>query len=297
MRDARGSVLVATAAMTAVIVLAAALTLDVGSMLAERSRLQAVADAAALAGAAGLPDPDRARALAEEYAQRNGIGPADTAVEVDPDGTRVRVQVSGEAGLWLAPAAGFPSRVRLTAGATAERAAAGAVQGAQPLGVELTDFVLGELYELKLGSHSPQGPHKGNFHALALGEHGADTYKENLAHGYQGWLEAGQEVETEPGNMEGPTREGLRRRLEDDPDSTWDRPRTDSPRVLLVPVIDTFDEVEGRDRVRILGFAAFFLEDVRSGEVTGRFIAWTVAGRPGGTEAGDYGTRVIRLVR
>ncbi|MDI6638486.1 MAG: hypothetical protein QME82_06230, partial [Bacillota bacterium] len=70
------------------------------------------------------------------------------------------------------------------------------------------------------------------------------------------------------------------------------------PRVLLVPVAD-FDpeELHGRSKVRLVGFAAFFLEGVggygNKCEVTGRFIRWAVDGELGG--AGDYGVVASRL--
>lgn len=311
LREERGTIAVLVAAGVTCLMLASALAVDVGVLYAGRARLQAVADAAALAGAQALPRADQARALALEYAQRNGIPPEAVAVEVDPIRRTVRVTVEGRSAVALAAVAGFSS-VRLGAESAAEQAPAGAVRGAQPLGVSLQDFSPGRLYRIKLGpcgSSRDQGcgggtdqeggerPARGNFHALALGGRGAAAYRDNLARGYPGWLYAGDEVETEPGNMAGPTEQGLRQRLEADPYSTWDRPRAGSPRVLLVPVVETFAGVRGRDRVRVVGFAAFFLESVSGGAVDGRFIRWAVTGRPGAAGQADYGAYVLRLIR
>lgn len=69
----RGAVVVWVSAASARLVLAAALVLNVELLYTARARLQAIADAAALAGAQGLPSPERARELAEEYLQRNGV--------------------------------------------------------------------------------------------------------------------------------------------------------------------------------------------------------------------------------
>lgn len=296
MRDERGSVTVLTAAVAVCLLLAAALTIDVGALYGEKSRLQAVADAAALAGASALPDSAAARDRALDYAARNGVPAEAVSVEVNADRTRVDVAVQVTARTQLAGAVGMPA-FPVRAASAAFKSRPGAVEGAQPLGVELQQFELGKEYRLKIGSSGKgeEGPYRGNFHALALGGSGADTYEENLRHGYPGWLEAGQSVPTEPGNMVGPTADGLRERLEADPYSTWDHPRANSPRVLLVPVILSF-EGSGRTSVTIAGFATFFLESVTGGEVRGRFIKWTVPGRPASGEVPDYGTAVIQLV-
>src|SRR5581483_5221524 len=72
-RDERGqSVVMAVVFMAALLGMSAAV-LDLGSWFRADRRVQATADAAALAGAQALPsDPASARAIALDYAQRNG---------------------------------------------------------------------------------------------------------------------------------------------------------------------------------------------------------------------------------
>lgn len=81
-KSERGQVFGFTAIAMVALIGMAALVLDVGAWFRADRQIQAVADAAALAGAQKLPDdPGAAIALAREYATKNG-GPAPTNVSV-----------------------------------------------------------------------------------------------------------------------------------------------------------------------------------------------------------------------
>lgn len=294
----RGSLMVIVALALAVLLGAGGLSVDVGRLYAERSRLQTVADAAALAGAQELPEsPAGAEQAAYDNIAANETSTAGASVSVSTDQRRIHVGVGDDVDMTLARVLGLETAA-VRAKATAGVAVPGAVRGAQPLGVEVAQFVLGQAYTMKMGaSDSEVRGYRGNFHALALGATGADEYEYNLRHGYEGWLHADQEVPTEPGNMQGPTMDALSDRMDADPYSTWDHVRATSPRLLLVPLIEEFDD-PGRSEVLTKGFAIFFLERVRqSGEVRGRFIEYHVPGRPAdpGTVS-EYGTRVVYLI-
>ena len=71
LRDQRGVVAVIVALVLMMIVGTAALAVDVGYLYVLRNKLQATADAAALAGAGQLPDQTAARAAAQDYAAKN----------------------------------------------------------------------------------------------------------------------------------------------------------------------------------------------------------------------------------
>jgi hypothetical protein len=87
-----GQALLLTTVFLVVLIGAVALTIDFGAWYRQQRQAQAVADAAALAGAQALPaDPAGALALVQKYAASNGgdVAPADVAFRSDyqPDDT------------------------------------------------------------------------------------------------------------------------------------------------------------------------------------------------------------------
>jgi hypothetical protein len=105
-RDERGQAVVLVVLFMAVLGLAAAAVLDVGSWYREDRELQATMDAAALAGAQALPDdPGAATALAGEYATKNGGGLDTTAISTTTISNDT-VEVTGSR-----PAPGFFSKI------------------------------------------------------------------------------------------------------------------------------------------------------------------------------------------
>ncbi|MGE5587657.1 MAG: pilus assembly protein TadG-related protein [Clostridia bacterium] len=223
-----------------------------------------------------------------------------------PDSRSIQVTISRAVPLGFARIFGFATS-KVSASATARVGAARAVTGAVPFSVVKQNFVYGERYILKHGPHAPgeepgYGEHHGNFGGLALGGRGGSNYREKIQHGYEGWLEVGQWIETEPGNMSGPTVQGVEYRLAQchhDPPCTFDKFVKGCPRMVIVPVIDSLEGVHGRDKVLLVGFAAFFLEGVdgRGSDcnVWGRFIRWATDGELGDTQ--DYGLVAYELVQ
>lgn len=280
--DERGSALILVALALTVLVGFAGLAVDAGRLYIERQRLQTIADAAALAGARQLPDSrQQAATTALAMVRANQPTPLTTeTADVAADNLAVTVRLARPVPLTLIRLLGLTD-VQVGVTATAQVGKVGAVTGALPLGVEAQDFETGRQYTLKLPAPGQGGKNqRGNFNALALGGTGANVYRENLRSGYDGWLSVGDEVLTEPGNMKGPTEQGLAERLAADPDSTWDQVPAHSPRRLLIPIVESFD-VPGRKPVKIVGFAIFFLEQFKpSGEVVGRFLEAAVTGRP-----------------
>lgn len=287
----RGNIAILTALALTVLLGMAGLVIDGARLYAERQHLQTVADAAALAGAQNLPeDPGEARQQAYDYVSGNGADPGGAEVTVTGDGRRIRVHLTDSVPMGFARVLGF-DEVTVTAAAEAEVGGAAAVSGVQPFGIDEQPLRFGERYTLVLDR--PGSP--GNFHLLALGGRGADDVRDNIRHGYPGWLRVGQSVETEPGHKTGAV-EVYRERIQADPASTYLDYPPGSPRVVIVPIIEGFDDAKGRDRVTITGFAAFFLEEAREGEgqVVGRFIRHVVEGEVGGPPD-DTGLRVVRL--
>lgn len=147
LREERGSALLIAAISMTALLSVVALAVDLGMLFTARSEAQRVADAAALAGAAGFieqpKDPaPRARALALDYASQNSVREEmvqllEDDVEVDVGARRVTVTVRRAAdrgnavGTWFARMFGV-DEVDIAARATAEATPAGAATCLMP---------------------------------------------------------------------------------------------------------------------------------------------------------------------
>ncbi len=296
----RGSVVVITAIFLTALLGFSAMAVDVGFLMWQKRELQNVADAAALAGVQELPDdPDAAVEVATDYAQRNGAGSGRWVLEsvqvlpagctaADRDCVTVEVRVS------YPDAPFFMARVLGHSTATVRVSAQAAIQSP-----DISDNVMpwalkdsarrqaryGDVVTVK---YSAQGGTRGNFGALVIPnpecgrDQGAHLYRCNIENGAT--VRVGQGYDTEPGNMTGPTRQGLQARLggtdsrcdtfqevfeeteegqwrfRDERCNPWADNGQGSKRVVLIPVISD-EDLQGRTRVTVLGFAVAFLED------------------------------------
>jgi len=134
---------------------------------------------------------------------------------------------------------------------------------------------------------------------------------ETGATAYKGWISGcvphivgvGDRLQIEPGRMQGPTTQGMRKLIDQDPGAYWDAESQSiqgsayplSPRIGLVPFFDpTTPPAPGRNYVTVVKLGAFFIERLgKSGEVWGRFITITVQGTPC---AGGTGTSFVRSI-
>lgn len=297
LREERGATVVLVAVGMVAVIGMAALSLDIGELVRVRAHLSDAAIAAALSAARELPDnPNAARQLAVTVAHANGVDdPVDVIISSSKTGgpqDRVTVTVRGYATFRFAPVLGR-NGANVVQSATAQVGTASGMRGLVPLGVQKGPFQYGQIYTLK--SDDTLVP--GNFGALALGGTGADNYRDNLQHGYSGVIKTGMQIETEPGDMTGPTEEGLQPRIAADPSATCETVKPGSPRILYVPIVD-FTGVHGRDTVPVVGFAAFFLSGVDKGKVTGCFLRLVSDGDWAPLDpANDYGLHTVALVQ
>ncbi|MDI6869857.1 MAG: pilus assembly protein TadG-related protein [Bacillota bacterium] len=301
-RSEGGQVLVLTALALVGLLGFTALVVDVGLLYLGRARCLNAAEAATTAGVQFLPfDPARARAAALQYVRDNGFAPEQAVVSITESNTRIDVTVQQDTALFFARVLGF-NTAPVGGTAAARVAALTSLRGSVPLGVEKQSFVYGATYYLK-NSPGYGGSYKGNFGCLALGGRGAQNYEENLLQGYDGELQIGDVVETEPGNMSGPTSRGINERIRQDPTGTYEHHDPASPRIIKVPVVE-WSGGSGRSTARVVGFAAFWLEGV-GGEgnenyVTGRFMQLLT--REGTAGSGDdssydYGLYTYWLIK
>ncbi len=135
---------------------------------------------------------------------------------------------------------------------------------------------------------------------------GGAQYRWNIANCNPYTVAPGDRLQLEPGNMVGPTRQGMQELIDADPGAYWDSSEKTvkgsrygkSPRIALVPFFDpTLPPTSGRNWVRVVKLGAFFLESVGPGsEVNGRFISLTAAGTPCTTGSGTSFIKGIALL-
>lgn len=272
------------------------LVVDVGNIYIQKARLVSAVDSVVLAGVQELPAlPNEAIFKAYQYGAVNQINSEQLLVQLSEANSRISAKADKCVELFFLRLFGFDKRT-VSAEAEAQVGTVCSYKGAAPFGIVWDDFQFGQEYTLKYSSKGRQ--HRGNFGALRLGGNGADNYRHNIKYGYQGVLKVGDRVYTEPGNMSGPTYDGVKYRLNLAADHDPGRWNYDNPRIVVVPVIDSLD-VHGTDLVTIIGFAAFYLEgcDGKGNEsiVRGRFIRYVVDGDIGCGE--DYGLTAYRLIR
>ncbi len=260
----------------------AALTLDYGRMACDKQAAQNAADAAALAGALDLPNETKARTSAGRVATANGYLAASITFTRDNLGQATRIRVQATRTVPMAFGAVF-SQSRSVSAVARVSAAFPANKSYEylPWGVQMQDWLLGQQVTLKQGGGGDQ-PAPGNFHALSLAGLGSDNYRSTVHYGYAGVMSVGDWVTTEPGNVSGPTEQGLDDRLADAAvapysSDTYNSLTPGNPRVVLIPLVDWTLGNTGRMEVPIVGFAAFWLQDAwgqGNCYVSGRFLQY-----------------------
>lgn len=300
----RGSALALVSLFGMVLIGFSALAIDAGRVVVTRTRLQRVADAAALAGAKDLDHSQaQARAAAMDFAGRNGVSLSAGEVSF-PGADRVRVSIGRPVETVFARAFGILS-YDVPAAATAALQQASTMAGLRPWGIpeqDFRDYTTNTLYKLKLSSFSGDYDGGGNFHALALGGNGGNVYRNAIEHGSQGRFEVGQKVATETGNMQGPTKQGIKGLIGNDKHSSYAEVlaagETDCPRLVTLIVIAEDSFGKGRNDVTIAGFASFFITDWQDnkGEVLGEFVRYVSLNATGGGPPTGIGTQAVALV-
>lgn len=303
----RGSILIVTVLTLTVLLGIGALSTDMAVLYAEKAKLQNAVDASALAGAQELPArPQTAYSKAAEYASSNSTAPY--TIDIYNQNKEIKVSAQKEVPLYLARILGIHSK-SVSAQARAAVLSAHSLIGVAPLSITMRDFVYGQEYTLK---HAPPEGESGWYGPVRLDSQGASTYEAALTHGNTVPLSVGQILEIESGNMSGPTKRGLANRLASDtrvPGNTFEDHDSNAPQIVYIPIV----EVISRDNssiqtVKILGFAAFFIENLtQNGNdcfITGRFLQTIVSlGRetspltpPEDDPLSDYGLYSVKLL-
>jgi hypothetical protein len=269
--DNKGNAAILLCLLVTVLFGFAAFSLDIGLVYMEKTKLINAMDSAALAGALELPNnEDQAKAVVAEYLEKNAVSLQGMTVTVSSDKKSIQIEGAKSIKHYFAPIIGIESST-IKGSAKAVIGPAKSVKGGiRPFAVQDFDFAYGDLVTLKEGAGDGT---TGNYGGIALGGNGSSIFKINALYGYSGKLSVGDYIDTEPGNMAGATNE-IKDYINAEM-STFDNFPRDSVRLWTIPLVDTF-EVNGRGEIKVVGFAEFYVEDIRgqSGqiEVHGRFV-------------------------
>jgi len=141
---------------------------------------------------------------------------------------------------------------------------------------------------------------------------GGAAYRRNICSCNASFIDLETEYLIEPGNMVGPTYQGVQELIDLDENAEWDSmnkrvinsdyPEGESPRLITVALFDPAEiQKGGRQTIRFNNFARFFIEkqDSPQDPVVGRFLFYVRgvgSGSNGGTRTGSLIKR-LRLIR
>jgi Flp pilus assembly protein TadG len=307
--DDRGVVTVLGAMLLPVLIGMGALVTDFGQMWQLGRQVQNCADAAALAGAWELGNQGQAITQAMAYLNAqgtqgcasNGTPATYSFLDRNADGTSdaLKVTVSLSSSFGFARLWGINSGT-VTKSATAGKGTPSGFYGIEPFSLQvdpnqpcgkagLHQYTIEGQYlqyyapfTLKVSASNLNLP--GNFQALDFGGNGANSFRDNVTFGYQGWVSSCDQLLTKTGNMVQPTTGGLSDRLANGfanlpqcatllagSPTRWSQ----CPRVLTIALIPPLEN--GKTDTQALTFAWFYLESYQdqgnnNAEVKGFFL-------------------------
>ena len=164
----------------------------------------------------------------------------------------------------------------------------------------------GTLIELKAGTGDQIAPSFYFPYAIG-GDSGADEYSWNIGNCNKTMMGFGDLLMAEPGNMVGPTNQGMEDLIARDPSAYWDdyndKPVSTmhpSPRVVAIPLFDPvfYDagKRSGRNAdLKAVNYMGFFIEEMQGNNVVGRItpIGGMLTGNGGPAPTGAFPIAII----
>ncbi|MCB0879179.1 MAG: Tad domain-containing protein [Thermoleophilia bacterium] len=280
----QGQTIVVFAIFLIVLLCFVGVVIDGGMYYVERRDMQGTADAAALAAVRELPGSvGQASSRAEEYVSTQNSTSNGELTSIDfSDSNRTVTVTVGKTGTQSFGGIMGLDAPEISATATARVQMMGPRSGMLPLAFMRDTFTIGDNFEIKFdgnatGNRGAVAPEMGN---SCSGASGANDFRNLIKGSANGGddacaTEIGGTIQTEPGNMSGPTRQGFDGRLNGNSQSFDDVFEFDastglysvldpnSPRLGIVPVIENTNGTNtwpnGRKDVVILGYMLVYI--------------------------------------
>lgn len=291
--DERGNIIVIAAFLMLVLTAFAGLVVDGGQLYMTKTKLQKVANAAAISGGQELKTNagQKVTVIVDDILKAHNALPYRQSVVVIPE-KQVTVKLKESVPLFFSSIVGM-NAVDISVKATAAVGVMSRVNGAAPIGIdESVPLVYGNPYTLKVDETASA---TGNFGALALQGPGAKLYEQNLMYGFDGELKIGDILNTQTGNLAGPTKTAVDYLLTTCTDMT----ARDCSRILIIPVYVPFLVQSNQlKQIKITGFAHFYIsEPMNTKDKTVKGIFLERVGTGFHSEAASIkGAYTIRLV-
>lgn len=320
-KNEKGSIIVIVALSLVVLVGISALAIDGGRLFLEKGELQKAVDAAALAGAQQLPNySEKAEDIANQIiiANMSDLTEDNISTEIPDDHSYIRVEATSNVKFTLAKALNFDNTdVNAAAKVMIYPLTSYGGKGTVPFGIDIYKYNIentdlenlsnGDQIELKWGISE-----YGNFGPLSIDGTGASIYKETIINGTNRVINVGDIIDTETGEMIGPTVQGINKRFED---CNWDGNTAnilshidnepDCTRLVIIPLYKPFNVISNQvKQVEVVGFASVFITELTKrnndkGEkddiLKAIYIEQTVYGGSSSLQHG-YGTYSYKLV-
>ncbi|MCJ7473191.1 MAG: hypothetical protein MUP02_10390, partial [Actinobacteria bacterium] len=196
-----------------------------------------------------------------------------------------------------------------------------AVSNIVPWGIPEELYNFEDEVVLKYGSGPDGTSYSGNFQALGIDQPGGNEYRSNIIEGAETLLRINDWVDTQTGNLVGPTTQGAGTRIFDQPNGELDLFGTltrDYPggnelaipdsQFIIVPLIEELVDAQGHTEVQILGFACIIITEIRDMQndpeygngvaIIGQFVSRALVNSDGSVvAAGTNDLRVVRLIK
>ena len=299
MNNNRGSTLVVALVVIIIFFGVAGMVVDAGVAYDKRLKIQKAANASALSGAQLIMfDEDESRAIAEEILELNHVDKAKANITITAE--EVIVEIDEESPTFFMKIFGR-DKVDVGARAKAVITTRTGGTGTVPVGIDKSiNLVIGEEYTLKVDEANQLG---GWFGALTIDGSGANEYRNALKYGAESKIEIGDILDTETGNIVGPTRDGVEYRIEQCDHLTKEECiESGCERIMLVPIYEVYPEDYDKKQIKqikVVGFAYFYLLEMAPNgkEIKGEFVIGHDPGTGNESGATNYGAYVIKLSR
>ncbi|CAH2714467.1 hypothetical protein BACCIP111895_01630 [Neobacillus rhizosphaerae] len=293
-RDESGGVLAYVAIFMVVLLGFTAVVIDGGRLFTEKSKLQKALDSSVLAGAQGLRTSEaRAREIAKDVSEKNGFKVSESELTFTSNSIKATKQVSVP--MTFAKVIGI-NNTTISATAKAKIAPLSKASGIAPIVIEKSKIPNDTV--LNCGETNP-GTLTGNCGYLKSSGNLRDAFENGATY------EAGKTAFTDPGGSVGQVRDAIEYLI----DSDANKPHCQSAstadnqckRVITVAVIEEWKdingkEVTGKSEVKIIEFAAYWIEKYENKTLYGQFIRMTSPGEIGNGTGSEYSLYGVKLV-